>query len=70
MIRDDIDQIRNRARLLRDKLEAASARHHRMKTRYQQTAEEAEKYWQKVQAARSDVAHQKSHLKVRDVCMP
>jgi hypothetical protein len=38
-----------------------------VKSRYQHTAEEVEKYWQKVQAARAEtllVAHQKSYIKV------
>ena len=39
-----------------------------MKTRYQQTADETEKYWQKVQTGRAEtllVAHQKAYIKVR-----
>lgn len=61
-------QIRNRARQLRDQLEVAAGRHQKIKSKYEQTAEETEKYWQKVSAARAEtllLAHQKSYLKVR-----
>ncbi len=61
------NQLRNRARQVREQLAAAAARHQKMKARYLQTAEAVDKYWQKVSAGRSEtlqLANQKSHLKV------
>lgn len=62
-----IGQVKSKTRQLRDELEAAANRHHKMKTRYQQTADNVEKCWQKVSAGRSDsllTANQKSYMKV------
>ena len=52
---------------MRDQLEAAAVKHQKVKSKYQHTAEEAEKFWQKVQAAKAEkllVAHQRTHMKV------
>ena len=54
-------------RQLRDELEAASNKHLKTKTKYQQTADNVEKCWQKVSTGRSDsllTANQKSYMKV------
>lgn len=59
--------MKSKARQLREELDAVASKHTRTKARYQQTADNVEKCWQKVSAGKSDsllTVNQKTYMKV------